>query len=78
MNNHTHDVFDWKVDLTETRKKTVWSDENKVPVQRESRQLDPKKTIWKMKSACTVCTKINNIELCLFLFNSSKFAQLVP
>lgn len=79
MNNHTHNVFDWKVDLREMRKKTgiVWSDENKIPIQRESSQLDPKKALWKMKSACTVCAKINNTELCLFRFDSSKVAQLV-
>lgn len=38
MNNHTHNVFDWKVDFREMRKKTgtVWSDENEIPIQRES------------------------------------------
>lgn len=56
MNNHTHNVFEWKVDLRGMRKKTgtVWSDENKIPIQRESSQLDPKEALWKMKSACTV------------------------
>lgn len=73
MNNHTHNVFDWKVDLREMRKKTgtVWFDKNKIPIQRESSQLDPKKSLWKMKSACTVCAQINNTELYLFRFNSS-------
>lgn len=43
MINHTHNVFDWEVYLRKMRKKTgtVWSDENKIPVQIESSQLDP-------------------------------------
>lgn len=55
MNNHTHNVFDWKVDLREMRKKTgtVRSDENKIHIQRELSQLDPKRALWKIKSACT-------------------------